>query len=130
MCVECYFSKSPGQAPYGANSACAKRAAYPDPAPVVPHPESLAAQAAYTEALLVWLRPELFSGIGVLPGPSTGSHIVNRGTPVTVAPLGQPQLSQRSRSRDGRRRTRISKLEKGPNMCVFVYFILQYLLQT
>jgi len=37
------------------------------------------------------LRPELFPGIGVLPGPATESHIVNRGSP--VAPLGQPQLN-------------------------------------
>jgi len=37
------------------------------------------------------LRPELVPGSGVLPGPATGSHIVNRGTP--VAPLGQPSRS-------------------------------------
>jgi hypothetical protein len=41
------FLRSPGQAPYGARSACARRAAYPDPPPVFPDPESLAAQAAY-----------------------------------------------------------------------------------
>ena len=35
--------------------------------------------------------PELFPGIGILPGPATGSHIVKRETP--VAPLGQPQLN-------------------------------------
>jgi hypothetical protein len=42
--VECLFVRSPGHAPHGAKSACAKRAAYPDPPPVVPpnHPESLA----------------------------------------------------------------------------------------
>jgi hypothetical protein len=39
----------------------------------------------------VQLGPKLFPGIGVLPGPATGSHIVNRGTP--VAPLGQLQLN-------------------------------------
>jgi hypothetical protein len=39
----------------------------------------------------VWLRPELFPVIGVLPGSATGSHIVNRETP--VSPLGQPQLN-------------------------------------
>ena len=38
-----------------------------------------------------WLRPELFPGIGVLPGPAAGSYILNRGAP--VAPLGQPQLN-------------------------------------
>ena len=60
--------------------------------PVVPRLESIAAQAAFPEALLPgWLRPELFPGIGVLPGPATRSHIVNRGTP--AAPLGQAQLN-------------------------------------
>jgi hypothetical protein len=64
---------------------------------VVPHPESLAAQAAYPfghsdkRYCPDQLRPELFPGIGVLPRPATGSHIVIRGTP--VAPLGQPQLN-------------------------------------
>ena len=59
---------------------------YPDPPPGVPHPESIAAQAAYAEALLPGSdRPEMFPGIGVLPGPATESHVVNRGTP--VAPL-------------------------------------------
>jgi hypothetical protein len=33
--------------PFRDSPACAKRAAYPDPPPVVPDPESLAAQAAY-----------------------------------------------------------------------------------
>ena len=33
VCVDCLFSRSPGQAPYGARSACAKRAAYPVVAP-------------------------------------------------------------------------------------------------
>jgi hypothetical protein len=61
------------------SSACAKRAAYPDPPPVVPHPESIAAQAAYRgrHSTIARLSP--------------GSHIVNRGTP--VAPLGLPQLN-------------------------------------
>jgi hypothetical protein len=31
VCVERFFLRSPGQAPYRAKSACAKRAAYPDP---------------------------------------------------------------------------------------------------
>jgi hypothetical protein len=59
----------------------------PGPPPVVPHPESLAAQAAYTEALLPrsGSGPNCFQALG----PATGSHIVNKGTP--VAPLGQPQ---------------------------------------
>ena len=86
---------------YRTPSACAKRAAYPAPPPVVPDPESIAAQAAYTEALLPRsapdeaycpgrLRSELFPGIG-LPGPATESHVVNKGTP--VATLGQQQLN-------------------------------------
>jgi hypothetical protein len=36
----------------------------------------------------VRLGPELFQGVGVLPGPATGSHIVNRATPVGPSPTG------------------------------------------
>jgi hypothetical protein len=62
---------SRGQAPYGTKPACAKRAARTPP-PVVPHPKFLAAQAAYTEALLpgsAWIRivPRLW-------GPPRASH--------------------------------------------------------
>jgi hypothetical protein len=35
--------------------------------------------------------PDTGERFGVLPGSATGSHIVDRGTP--VAPLGQPQLN-------------------------------------
>jgi hypothetical protein len=42
------------------------------------------------------LRPEMFPGIGVLPGPDTESHVVNRGTP--AAPLdNRSRMSQRGR---------------------------------
>ncbi len=44
------FLRTPSRAPqlrYGTPSACANRAAYPDPTPVVPDPESIDAQAAY-----------------------------------------------------------------------------------
>ena len=34
----------------------------------------------YYKAVRVGLRPELFPGIGFLPGPATESHILNRGT--------------------------------------------------
>ena len=37
----------PSSIPYRTHSACAKMAAYPDPPPVIPLPESIAAQAAY-----------------------------------------------------------------------------------
>ena len=57
VCVECLIGKQkkpilfkvtePSSVPYRAPSACAKRAAYPDPPPVIPLPESIAAQAAY-----------------------------------------------------------------------------------
>ncbi len=50
VCVECLFLRTPSRAPYETPSAF-KRAAYPDPPSVVPHPESIAAQAAYTEDL-------------------------------------------------------------------------------
>ena len=57
VCVECLIGKQkkpilfkvtePSSVPYRAPSACAKRAAYLDPPPVIPLPESIAAQAAY-----------------------------------------------------------------------------------
>jgi hypothetical protein len=47
VCVECLFLRTPSRAPYRTPSACAKRATYSEPPPVVPHPESIAAQAAY-----------------------------------------------------------------------------------
>jgi len=95
VCVECSIGKQkkpilfkvtePSSVPYRAPPACAKRAAYPDPPPVILLPESIAAQAAYqlryknTEYYSwVSLRPEMFPGIGALPKPAT----VNRGTPV------------------------------------------------
>ena len=37
----------PSSIPYRTHSACAKRAAYPDPPPVIPLLESIAAQADY-----------------------------------------------------------------------------------
>ncbi len=42
-----YFLRTPSRAPYRTPPACANRAAYPDPPPVVPHPESIDSQAAY-----------------------------------------------------------------------------------
>ena len=39
VCVGCLFLRTPSQAPYRTPSACAKRAAYPDPPPVVPLPD-------------------------------------------------------------------------------------------
>jgi hypothetical protein len=52
VCVEHLFLRSPGQAPYGAKSACAKSAAYPPPPTGVPRPQALAAQAqAQADAL-------------------------------------------------------------------------------
>jgi hypothetical protein len=70
VCVECLILKSPGQASYGAKSACAKRAAYPGPPPVVPLPESLTPQAAYTEALLPrsGSGPNCLEALGSSPG--------------------------------------------------------------
>jgi len=57
VCVECLIGKQkkpilfkvtePSSIPYRTHSACAKRAAYPDPPPVIPLPESIAAQAVY-----------------------------------------------------------------------------------
>ena len=81
MSVECLF-KVTEPSPI---AACAKRATYSDPFPVVPDPESIAApgQAAYAERLYCpgRLRPglELFPGIGVLPGPPTESTVTQAG---------------------------------------------------
>jgi hypothetical protein len=57
VCVECLIGKQkkpilfkvtePSSIPYRAPPACAKMAAYPDPPPVIPLPESIAAQASY-----------------------------------------------------------------------------------
>jgi hypothetical protein len=70
----------------------------PGPPPVVPHPESLAAQTAYpfghSDIDQVNLSPNCFQALGSFPGPAklaTGSHIVIRGTP--VAQMGQLQLN-------------------------------------
>jgi len=79
-CVEILFQGHRAKPFTGLNRRAPKGRPPGTPPPAVPHPESLAAQAAYTEALLPWLRPELFPGIGVLPGPAAGSHIVNRVT--------------------------------------------------
>jgi hypothetical protein len=45
-----FFLRHRGQAPYGANQR-APKGRLPAPPYVIPHPESLVAQAAYTEAL-------------------------------------------------------------------------------
>ena len=47
VCVGCLFLRTPSRAPYRTPSACANRAAYPDPPPVVPDPESIDARASY-----------------------------------------------------------------------------------
>ena len=55
----------PSSIPYRTPPACAKRAAYPDPPPVVPVPDTGVAQAAYKRLYCPGpLRPEMFSGIG------------------------------------------------------------------
>jgi hypothetical protein len=48
VCVDCLFLRSPSRVPYRTELIpCAKRAAYPDPPPGIPLPESIAAQAVY-----------------------------------------------------------------------------------
>ena len=56
----------PSSVPYRAasESACAKRAANPDPPPVIPVPESIAAQAAYQ---LRYENTEYYSWVGSGP---------------------------------------------------------------
>ncbi len=79
VCVECLIGKQkkpilfkvtePSSIPYRTHPACAKRAAYPDPPPVIPLPESIAAQPAYqlryknTENYS-WVPTRVFSDMG------------------------------------------------------------------
>ena len=64
--------KVTGPSPLRAKSACAKRAAYQGLPPVVPHPESLAAQAAYafghSAIAQVGSGPNCFQVLGSSPG--------------------------------------------------------------
>jgi hypothetical protein len=66
------FLRSPSRAPCRTPSACAKRAAYPDPPPVVPDPKSIDAQAAYrfrqSAIAEVVSDPNCFQALGSSPG--------------------------------------------------------------
>ena len=64
VCVERLLLKLPVSGPLRGYSACAKRAAQPEP-PVVPHPESLDAKAAYTEVTIHFLPSCFFSRVKV-----------------------------------------------------------------
>jgi hypothetical protein len=67
VCVECLIGKQkkpilfkvtePSSIPYRTHPACAKMAAYPDPPPVIPLPDTGVAQAAYAETLLPGSAP-------------------------------------------------------------------------
>jgi len=64
----------PSSVPYRAPSTCAKRAAYPDPPPVIPLPESIAAHAAYqlhykNTEYYSWVSsgPKCFQVLGLSP---------------------------------------------------------------
>ncbi len=81
VCVECLIGKQkkpilfkvtePSSIPYQTPPAYAKMAAYPDPPPVIPVPESIAAQAAYQ---LRYENTEYYSWV------SSWVSSVNRGT--------------------------------------------------
>ncbi len=47
-CVDCFFFSGHRTRPLTGSPSCSKREAYPDPPPVVPHPESLAAVSRST----------------------------------------------------------------------------------
>ena len=63
MCVEDLVEKQnkttlfkvtePSSVPYRTPPACAKRVAYPDPPPVIPLPDNVAAQAAHELSTIV-----------------------------------------------------------------------------
>jgi hypothetical protein len=87
VCVECLIGKQkkpilfkvtePSSIPYRTHPACAKRAAYSDPPPVIPVPDTGVAHRRPMLRLYCPgpLRPEMFSGIGSLPEPATESHV-------------------------------------------------------
>jgi hypothetical protein len=89
-----YFLRSPSRAPYRTPSACAKRATYSDPPPRSPSPIIHRCPGGLCRGSIARVGSELFPGIGVLPGPATESHIVNRGALLLAlfnSPFGQPQ---------------------------------------
>ena len=84
VCVECLIGKQkkpilfkvtgPSSIPYSTPPACAKRAAYPDPPPVILLSESIAAQAAYqlrykNTEYYSWVSsgPKCFQVLGLSP---------------------------------------------------------------
>ena len=114
-----FIFKAPGSSPLQGQPACAKMAAYPDPPPVIPVPESLAAQGPYVRLSCPGLArarnvsrhwgppracyrvpccdkgdpssPMEFRAGSRKPPPSRGW---NDGDPATFThPLGQPQLN-------------------------------------
>ena len=71
VCVGCLFLRTPSRAPYRTPSACANRAAYPDPPPVVPDPESIDARASYRgrHSTIARLSPARIVSVAVLVKP-------------------------------------------------------------
>ena len=84
VCVECLIGKQkkpilfkvtdPSFIPYRTHPACAKLAADPDPPPVIPLPDSIAAQAAYqlrykNTEYCSWVSsgPKCFQVLGLSP---------------------------------------------------------------
>jgi hypothetical protein len=53
-----FILRSPGRVPHRTPPACAKRATYPEPPPVIPVPESIAALAAFQLSIVVYLPTE------------------------------------------------------------------------
>ena len=64
VCVECLIGKQkkpilfqvtePSSIPYRTHPACAKRAAYPDPPPVIPVPDTGVAQITTSQVAVSW----------------------------------------------------------------------------
>jgi hypothetical protein len=65
----------PNSIPYRTHSACAKRAAYPDPPPVIPLPESIAAQAAYQLRVTVTVTVSFIKQLNVKWKPFNGLKV-------------------------------------------------------
>jgi hypothetical protein len=103
MCVECLFSRSPGQPLTGLDQRAPKGR---PPPPLVPTQNPSLPRRPIQRLYCPGLAQARIVSrhcFQVLPGPATWSHTVNRGTP--VAQLGQrPQLNvpeKRSHPRHG-----------------------------
>ena len=84
MCVDCFFFKVTEPSPLQDSSGVRQKGDLLGPPPRSPSPKIHCCPGGLYRGSIARVRkqfrPELCPGIGVLPGPATESHIVNRGT--------------------------------------------------